>query len=105
MHIELSVPDGPERRTTAFVQNMFNFIVYINWLLALYAQSKPPCLLRYSLTQLQRALAGDHRSGRSSEHVQVVNMSYPSCLQIPNPQGARGRRLCCGFAQCLVLPD
>lgn len=56
--IELSVPDGPERRTTAFVQNMFNFIVYINWLLVLYAQSKPPCLLRYSLTQLQRALAG-----------------------------------------------
>lgn len=56
--IELAVPDGPERRMIVFVQNMFNFIVYINWLLVLYDQSKPPCLLRCSLTQLQRALAG-----------------------------------------------
>lgn len=48
-NIELSVPDGPERRMTVFVQNMFNFIVYINWILVLYDQSKSPCLLRYSL--------------------------------------------------------
>lgn len=104
-NIELSVPDGPERRMTVFVQNVFNFIVYLYCLLSFMIRANLHAFLGIRWTQLQRTLAGGSslrqifRACTSSGHVS------PLCLQIPSPQAAEGSRLCCGFALCVVLPD
>lgn len=79
-----------------FVQNVFNFIIYINWLLVLYDQSKSPCLLRYSVDQLQTTLAG-------GSSLRQIFRACTSSGYVPLPLSADSQSTACRGGSVVVL--